>query len=810
MNPEIPASQAFPKPEGAPPDADRLKREVEALRARLSRLSEASLRISQSLDLDTVLQEVVDNVRALTGARYSGITTLDDAGQLSEFITSGLTPQEHQRLLDMPEGPGLFEYFSQLPRPLRLRDLTAYTRSLGFSPNLPPADTFLAMPIRQRGAHVGNFYLAAKEDGEEFTRADEEILVMFASQAAAAIVNARRHRDEKQAKADLQTLIDTSPVGVLVFDARTGVLLSVNEETRRLAGAAPGRGRALEQLLEELTFRRADGREFPLDRRSLMQLLQSGATMRAEEIVIHFPDGHSITTLVNATPIRSQDGAVASLVVTVQDLTPLEELERLRAEFLGMVSHELRTPLTTIKGASATVLGAASPLDPAETRQFFRIIDEQADQMRDLINDLLDVTRIEAGTLAITPEPADVARLVDQARGAFLRAGTGNSIQVELPSELPWVMADKRRIIQVLNNLFSNASKHSPMSSTIRVTAVQEALHVAVCVADKGGGVSTERLPHLFRKFFRVDGEAAQRDIEGTGLGLAICKGIVEAHGGRIWAESAGPGLGTRFTFTLPVVSGAASASATGPEPFSAAAEPAARILVVDDDPRTLRYVRHTLLEAGYTPILTARAEEVDRRIERNRPHLVLLDLMLPGSDGFELMRRITDLTDAPVIFLSGRGEDRTIARALELGAADYIVKPFSPIELVARIESTLRARVASDLNEGLGRYLLADLTVNYAERGVTVAGRPVKLTATEYKLLYELAVHAGRVLTHDHLLQRVWGRHYAGDPRLIRTVVKTLRRKLGDNAQSPAYIFTEPGVGYRMARPENREQVTP
>ena len=810
MNSESPTPQAFPNPGGTPHDADRLKREVEALRARLSRLSEASLRISQSLDLDTVLQEVVDNVRALTGARYSAITTLDDAGQLQEFITSGLTAQEHQHLLDLPEGPGLFEYFSQLPHPLRLRDLTAYTRALGFSPNLPPADTFLAMPIRQRGAHVGNFYLAAKEGGEEFTREDEEILVLFASQVATAIGNARRHRDEKQARADLQTLIDTSPVGVLVFDARTGVLLSINEEARRLAGVAQGRGRAPEQLLEELTFRRADGREFPLDRRSLMQLLQSGATMRAEEIVIHFPDEHSIPTLVNATPIRSQDGAVASLVVTVQDLTPLEELERLRAEFLGMVSHELRTPLTTIKGASATVLSATSPLDSAETRQFFRIIDEQADHMRDLINDLLDVTRIEAGTLAITTEPADVARLVDQARNAFLRAGAGNSFQVELAPELPWVMVDKRRIVQVLNNIFSNASKHSPMSSTITVSAVQEAFHVAISVADKGGGVSTKRLPHLFKKYFRLDGEAAQRDIEGTGLGLAICKGIVEAHGGRIWAESDGPGLGTRFTFTLPVVSGAAGGSTTGPEPLAADEEPTTRILVVDDDPRTLRYVRNTLQEAGYTPILTPHAKEVDRSIEKNKPHLVLLDLMLPGSDGFELMRRISDMTDAPVIFLSGRGEDRTIARALELGAADYIVKPFSPIELVARIKSTLRKRAASDLNEELGLFLLADLTVNYAERSVTVAGQPVTLTATEYKLLYELAVHAGRVLTHDQLLRRVWGRNHAGDPRLIRTIVKTLRRKLGDNAQRPAYIFTEPGVGYRMARPENREQVTP
>ena len=624
------------------------------------------------------------------------------------------------------------------------------------------------------------------------------------------IVNSRRHRDEKRTRVDLETLIDTSPVGILVFDARTGVPLSVNKETRRLVGAAHEGGRPLEQLFEGLTFRRADGREYPLEKLSLTRMLQNGATVRAEEVVIYFPDGHSITTLVNATPIRSQEGGVVSVVVTVQDMTPLEELERLRAEFLGMVSNELRTPLTTIKGTAATVLGAKSPIASAETRQFFRIIDEQANHMRNLINDLLDMTRIEAGTLAITPEPTDMARLVDQARNAFLRTGEGNSIEIAVAPDLPWVVADKQRIIQVVNNLFANASKHSPISSTIRVTAVQDGFHVAVSVADKGEGVSTERMPHLFKKFFRIDGEAAQRDIEGTGLGLTICKGIVEAHGGRIWAESDGPGLGMRFTFTLPMVSGAANGAANGPEPFSAEAGPTARILVIDDNPRTLRYVRNTLVEAGYTPILTAHTEEVDRRIATNRPHLILLDLALPGSDGFELMRRITGMTDAPIIFLAGRGEDRNIARALELGAADYIVKSFSPVELVARIESTRGKRAASDLNEGLGLYRCEELTINYAERGVTVAGRPVKLTATEYKLLYELSVHAGRVLTHDHLLQRVWGHNYSEDPRLIRTVVKSVRRKLGDNAQSPSYIFTEPRVGYRMARPENPELVTP
>ena len=151
-----------------------------------------------------------------------------------------------------------------------------------------------------------------------------------------------------------------------------------------------------------------------------------------------------------------------SVIATMQDMTPLEDLERLRAEFLGMVSHELRTPLTAIKGSAASALSSTSPLNPAEAYQFFRIIDQQADHMRSLINDLLDVTRIETGTLSITPEASSMAFLVDQAMAAFRGGGAGNRVEVDLPPDLLPVAADGQRVVQVLVNLLSNASKYSP------------------------------------------------------------------------------------------------------------------------------------------------------------------------------------------------------------------------------------------------------------------------------------------------------------------------------------------------------------
>ena len=162
----------------------------------------------------------------------------------------------------------------------------------------------------------------------------------------------------------------------------------------------------------------------------------------------------------------------------------------------------------------------------------------------------------------MAPAPADVATLVDEARSRFQSGGGRNNLRIDLSPELPLVMADGRRIIQVLNNLLTNAAGHSHEASAIRVSAVREGYHVAVSVTDEGRGIAAERLPHLFRKFSRIDGEDRRRDIAGSGLGLAICKGIVEAHGGRIWAESDGPGLGARFTFTIPVAQDAAIGAA--------------------------------------------------------------------------------------------------------------------------------------------------------------------------------------------------------------------------------------------------------
>ena len=786
---------------------DELLREVEALRHRLSRLSAASLRINASLDFDTVLQGVLDSARSLTGARYGVIMLLDDAARLQDIIFSGMSAQEARLFHELPDGMQLFKYFSGLREPLRLPNLLEHMRSLGFPELRPPIAVgpkvpFLAAPVLHRGEQVGNFFLGEKEAGPEFTPEDEETLVLFASQAALVIANSRRYQDERQTRADLETLIDTSPVGVVVFDAVTGLPKSINREARRIVDSLRAPDQSPEELLEVTTFVRADGREISLEEFSVAEALSTGETVRAEEIVLRVPDGRSVRVLLNATPIRSEDGQVASFIVTLQDMTPLEDLERLRAEFLATVSHELRTPLTSIKGSAATALDSAADLDPAVARQFFRIIEDQADHMHDLVSDLLDVARIETGTLAVSPEPAEAPVLVDRARNAFISAGGRNNLAIDIEPVLPLVMADRRRIVQVLGNLLSNAARHSSESSVIRVTAVRKDLYVALSVADEGRGIPAESLPHLFRKFSRAESDDQGGD---TGLGLAICKGIIEAHGGRIWAESDGPDRGARFTFTLPVADQPGTGGIAGPAPLTArasrqAAADQVRVLVVEDDPQALRYVRDVLAKAGFVPVVTGNPAEVLRLVADEQPHLALLDLVLPGSDGIELMTEILERTDVPVIFLSAYGRDDIVAQALEQGAVDYIVKPFSPTELVARVRAALRQRAAAEPAEP---YMLGDLVIDYAARSVTLAGRPVQLTAIEYRLLVELAAHAGRVMTYDRLLRRVWGAEHAGDLRPMRTIVSSIRRKLGDDADHPTYIFTEPRIGYRLARSE-------
>ena len=780
---------------------DTLIRQNGTLRSRVGKLSEVILRVTGSLDLDTVLQEVVDGACSLTDARYGALSLFDDSCHVRQFVTSVATPDEKQLLED------LSLQLDEIREPIRLADLASHFSSVGSPEDHLPMKTLLATPIRHQGEQVGNICLTEKESGETFTEDDEETLELIASQAAVAIRNALRYEGERQARAELETekrrleaLVESSPVGVMVVDAATRTFASVNQEAERILGMSPEPGTTLVRYHEVAIYRRTDGEMYEGRERPLARALDKGEVVRAEEILLDRPGGGTTLVLVNATPIYSDDGKIVSAVAVLQDMTPLEELERQRNEFLAMVSHELRTPLTTIIGCTSVVLRSPDPLHISELLQYFRMIDEQSGHLRDLVNNLLDMTRIEAGALSVTPKPTDLNVLVEEAKTAFLRRGERNTVDVDLDPDLPLIEADARRIAQVLNNLLSNASKYSPETSTIGVTALWDDLHVAVSVTDEGRGIPSEQLDKLFRKFSRLDDEGGQRKVAGEGLGLAICKGIVEVHGGRIWAESEGEGLGTRITFTIPVASSEAP-EISGDAPVATVAD-RYRVLAVDDEPQMLWLLGNILSDQGYKLVGASNPDEMVRQMETEKPHLVLLDLMLPGTSGFELMTRIREVSDVPIIFVSANDQEENVVKALSMGADDYVVKPFSSTELLARVASSLRKRRAEGVTVPRQPYRLGDLTIDYADRLVTVSGRPVRLSATEYKLLYELSISAGRVLTQDQILELVWGLGYSGGSELLRSAVRNLRRKLGDDANDPKYVFTEPRVGYRMEKP--------
>ena len=253
---------------------------------------------------------------------------------------------------------------------------------------------------------------------------------------------------------------------------------------------------------------------------------------------------------------------------------------------------------------------------------------------------------------SVDPESVDPPVMVDRARNTFLSGGGRSNLSIDLPLDLPLVRADRRRIVQVIGNLLSNAARHSPESSAIRVSAGLQGMHVAFSVADDGVGVAPERLPYLFWKFSREEGK--EPGSVRAGLGLAICIGIAEAHGGRIWAESDGLALGARSTFTLPAVKDGVPLLPRLQARAGQRRRERVRVLAVDDDSHAVRYVRDALSEAGYAVAVTADPEEALRLMEQERFHLALLDLVLPGADGIELMQEMLRIASVPLIFISG------------------------------------------------------------------------------------------------------------------------------------------------------------
>ena len=756
----------------------------------------------------------------LTGARYGALLTFNATGSVREFYTYGISQEQKELMTQAPEGLGLLGYVSKVKAPVRVKDLASHPESVGLPQNHPPMKTFLAVPIVNHDEHVGNLYLTEKEGGLEFTEEDQHIAAMLAAQAATVICNAGRYEEERRAKMELQTLMDISPVSVNVFDMRVGQITYMNQEARRILGELGIPEEEMENSYNYLKFTRTDGRDIPFEDLPSTRAIQTGEIVRADEIVVHVPNGNSMTILVSCAPLFSETGEMVSVMSVIQDMTLLEDLEQRRGEFLGLVSEELRTPLTTIKGSAIAPGSIVQSMTESEPLQLLRIIDQQADLMRSQVNSLIELTQIESGTLSVVTEAADVAGLIERSCGEYQRDYSVLPIKLDIPVDLPAVAADGHRISQVLHNFLRQGAKHSNGYSPVKVSAALVDIYVAISVSVDGVPTpaeepnspfkSTESLG-LFKRMSQAHNNAAELSSQGEGLALAFCRGVVEAHGGRMKTEVDEEEGRLTLTFTLPAVEDETRVASSS-RMFSGTQQPRgeplptqtekAQILVSIEDFKLQNTVRKVLISAGYDPNITSGLDELEPLAAAGGAKLIVMDIAGKEEECFRTLRRARETFNLPAIVLCDRDDEDYVVRAFEMGADGYMVKPFPPSEMIARIKAILRRSNSAGGTSSGSLFELRDLLINFYERTVTVSGQPVQLTTTEYKLLSELSNSAGRVLTQDMLLQRIWGPEYMGEPQLLRSYVKSLRQKLGDDARKPTYIFTEHGVGYRMAKP--------
>jgi signal transduction histidine kinase len=249
--------------------------------------------------------------------------------------------------------------------------------------------------------------------------------------------------------------------------------------------------------------------------------------------------------------IGDTGGGSLGMGLLLRDITREKELDEMKSQLLSTVSHELRTPLASIKGFATTLLREDVEWDEASRHEFLSIIDKESDRLSELIGNLLDMSRIEAGTLRMEPEPTDLSPIIEETATGFRMMTHDHRFYLRLSPSLPLVKADPRRTRQVLRNLVENAVKYSPEGGPITIGAQVRADTVQISVADQGIGIDPQQLNSIFDRFYQVD-SASTRKVGGSGLGLSICKAIIEAHDGEIWAESQ-PGAGSTFCFTLPV-----------------------------------------------------------------------------------------------------------------------------------------------------------------------------------------------------------------------------------------------------------------
>lgn len=518
---------------------------------------------------------------------------------------------------------------------------------------------------------------------------------------------------------------------------------------------------------------------------------------------------------VRSFPVHDDRGRMLGRGVLFDDITLEQSAAESHSETLALATHELKTPLAIIKGCATTLLGSSARWDPAMQREMLQMIDTQSDRLYDILNTLLDVWRLDAGTQPLRLAQLHIPELLQQLISRWQKHTSGHRFVLDIPSNVPPVLCDAVRIEQVLNHLLNNAVMYSPSSKPIKIRLETSKVELRICIVDEGQGIASEHLDRIFDRFYRIPQKEDRPG--GSGLGLASSRATIEAHGGKIWADSLGLGQGSTFSFTLPFAPPMLSATSTQASAITSVMPTTSNhltskaflkqdrrrhVLLAESDARLTRYLRANLEEQHYRVQAVSHGVQFLRQLDLEEPDVILLSMRLAEMSGVELLQRLREFSQIPVIMLCDNCDEDEHVQLFDLGCDDLVTKPFSLKELLARVRALLRRQISStEQTANQTHFTTGDLTIDYAQHLVMVEERPIQLSRTEYKLLSLLAQNVGIVVTHELLLEKVWGPEYNRDIDFIWVYISRLRRKIEADSRHPKYILTVPDIGYKLVK---------
>jgi PAS domain S-box-containing protein len=502
----------------------------------------------------------------------------------------------------------------------------------------------------------------------ELTEANEELLAAKNAAERVAAVNA--HLAQESA------LILNSATDGIVRLRLDGQATFLNPAAARMLGStlAEMEGKPIHDVFHHS---RADGTPVPDSECPVGQAVRRGELFTTSDDTFWRADGSSFPVEYSATPLNAEDGSKLGAVLTFRDVTERRAVERMKSEFVSTVSHELRTPLTSIRGAlgllSTGMLGSIGD----KGRRMLEIAVSNTDRLVRLINDILDLERMESGKVELERGPVEANAVMMQARDGVQSMADEAGVRLTTVPVAATLWGDSDRIIQTLTNLLGNAIKFSSAETTVTLSGVARESDFVFSVVDQGRGVPKAKLETIFNRFSQVDGSDS-RDKGGSGLGLAICKSIVEAHGGQIWAERTDP-AGSRFQFTIPL---AASNVAFSELPVSGR-DAVPSVLLVEDDLDLAKVMTAALQNRGIVTTHVASGHGAIARCRRGQPSLIVLDLMLPDMDGFAVvaaLRKSTALARMPLLVYSAIDVGAADQARLRLGRTEFLTKSRSSL----------------------------------------------------------------------------------------------------------------------------------